>query len=381
MPTPDQTPYSKPISFLLHNTTAGPPSQMAFKIRPEELTRAETSRVAVHQTLGGAFVDSFGAGLPTLQISGHTGWRGRTEKTTGPELFKALHQLIYTGWHQSRAQAVKDGLDPNDVKLIFSDLLDDFNWVCVPTSFTLKRNTANPLVSYYQINLTWIDDYISHKDPFKTGIKWLDDILKSMDASLDKLNLFVNGLVSDVDGFFAPIMDNIKVVMKVAYKLNTAVRTVISQGNRVIDSVTGNLITMATGLSYAAGNILSAIIATTNFPEQAKARLMSAQAAWMNLYCLLQNAIRRQTLLPNYSSIYGASLCSSTAGGRPVLVYQNANTFEQVLQINSAGSLTINSEATNAINQINSFDTVLNAPSISTLNTLSSTIVQGARGF
>src|ERR1035437_1247118 len=44
-------------------------------VNPEDLTVTEPSRVAVQQTMGGAWVDSFGPGLRTINISGVTGWR------------------------------------------------------------------------------------------------------------------------------------------------------------------------------------------------------------------------------------------------------------------------------------------------------------------
>ena len=62
------------IGFAL--TGPGPDVRYDFVIRPEELTRQEASRLAVQQTLGGAWVDSFGRNLSSITIAGHTGWRG-----------------------------------------------------------------------------------------------------------------------------------------------------------------------------------------------------------------------------------------------------------------------------------------------------------------
>ncbi len=354
---------------------------MTLKLRPEELTRTDISRSTVTQTLGGAFIDSFGKGLPTVQISGHTGWRGRTAAEMGPAYFEKLKKFVYDDWHTSRATALKNNSDPDKIKLIFSDLLDNFQWVVVPMNFTLKRNTSNPLLSYYQMNLAWVSDYVAEDYGVFSGIKSIDDILKSMDAALAKIDNFAAELESDIDGFFDPITDGIKAAMNVAFKINQQARSLVGSGSRILDSVTGNLINTATGLSYAAANMLGAIIAVGSFPEYAKFRLMNTKSAWMNLFCIFQNSIRPQRLLPNFNDVYGASLCSSTTGGRPLLKFQNANTFENVLPLNQSGTFTMNNGAVNAMNQINGFDTVISPPSIGQLNALSLAISQGTQGL
>ncbi len=56
---------NRPIGFYLTGGL-GLPARVNLPIRPEELTRTETSRLQVNQTLGGAWADSFGAGLAKI---------------------------------------------------------------------------------------------------------------------------------------------------------------------------------------------------------------------------------------------------------------------------------------------------------------------------
>ena len=77
-PPKSQKAGDRPISFVLAEYSKSDIQEYKFVIRPEELSRMDPSRVTVHQTLGGerlGWADDFGQGLPTINISGHTGWR------------------------------------------------------------------------------------------------------------------------------------------------------------------------------------------------------------------------------------------------------------------------------------------------------------------
>src|SRR5258707_14379592 len=130
----------RPISFLLSDGITGQKIGISLAIRPEDLTRPEPSRMSATQTFGGAWVDNFGPGLGTLQISGHTGWREQPGIGDGEAAFILLHDGVYTAWHAKRAAAVKAGQSPDLVQLIYADVLDDICCVVAPLSFTLKRN-------------------------------------------------------------------------------------------------------------------------------------------------------------------------------------------------------------------------------------------------
>lgn len=157
MPTPDQKADVRPISFTLQNQGGGGTISMDLVIRPEDLNRTEPSRLSTIQTLGGAWADNFGRGIGTVTIAGHTGW-GQGGRPNGLGVFLALHDLVYTRWHAARAAAVDAGRDPDSVKLIFADALDEFVWVVAPQVFTLRRNKSRPLLSQYNIVLTWLAD-------------------------------------------------------------------------------------------------------------------------------------------------------------------------------------------------------------------------------
>jgi len=383
MPTPDQSQATRPISFIYHNlnnangTNGRAPKEMTLTIRPEELTRTDTSRLTTHHTLGGAFADSFGKAIPTVQIAGHTGW-GQGTQQNGLDTFIALHQFIYEQWHRDRATAVNTGLDPDHVKLLFHDQLDQFTWVVAPASFVLKRNKSNPLLSYYQINLTWLSSDVKETlDALEQSrSSGLGGVIDSWQASLDTIDKLADDAIKGINDFLGPVHEFIGKAVALTAKISHSVLSVIQSGNNITNAATGNLFSIASGLTQATGNIMAAVSAVANIPESLKAKAMLLRSAFLNLFCLLKNTLNPARQLPVYD-IYGASLCSSTAGGSPPLTLLGTNTFERVLQ-GVDEQYTVSRDAENKIRQLAAVDP-LNPPSLGVLNAWSTDVVKGVK--
>lgn len=326
----------RPISFVLHNQATGePPTKVDLVIRPEDLTRSEPSRLTTHQTIGGAWADNFGHGIPTVNISGHTGW-GQGGRPDGIQQFQLLYATVFQRWHAERAAAVEKGLDPDKVKLIFDDMLDVFTWVVAPQSFVLKRNKSRPLLSQYQITLTWLSNDVAETLSELAALRADESIrnqaaIDSLDAALKGIDDFANSITSEVAAFFGPIKDGIATLVRVTARVLHAIRSVIKSGMRVVSAVTDNLFRIGTMLAQASSNVFAAVMAVQTLPGRIKARFMRVRTMFLNAYCILRNVFKRRRFLPNYDDVYGASLCSSTAGGRPLSRYLNMNTVETVL--------------------------------------------------
>lgn len=120
-------------------------------IRPAELTIDEPSRSNVHQTLGGAWADVFGAGVGSINISGTTGW-GSNKQYDGFLAWKDLHENVWRKW----AKLVERS-DPELVRLDFVDELDEQVFRVIPDKFQLKRNKSNPLLHNFNISMTILE--------------------------------------------------------------------------------------------------------------------------------------------------------------------------------------------------------------------------------
>jgi hypothetical protein len=378
MSTPNQKAETRPISFIYHNTADGSaPVERKLVVRPEELTRSDASRLSTFQTLGGAWADNFGRGLPTVQLSGITGW-GQGSLPNGQVEFEALYQLIYVGWHKARASLVAQGKDPDLVKLIFNDTLDGFTWLVAPNQFVLKRSKSRPLLSQYHINLTYLSDNVADtlNDLNLSQAQKQSLALDSLDASLKGIDDFAASLASDITDFFGPLKEGVVDLVNTTATVLHAARSAIASGTRVVDAVTGNLMDIASGLSIATSNVFATVTAVQAIPGRILARITRVRTLFLNAYCVLKNTFRTRQILPNYDDIYGASLCSSTAGGRPLSKYLDTNTLEAITPIIN-NRLAVTSDSVAAMMHLSKMDPVLHPVSLESAGSLATTTANG----
>jgi len=142
----------RPIAVVLDGES------VMLTLRPEDLSWSEPSRTTVQNTLGSAWVDSFGPGIAQITISGTTGWAGRHGMgADGPdwlEQFTQLHTIAFKKWH-AKVEASKD---PESVVMMFVDVLDSRVARVVPMNFVLRRNKARPLLMQYTIMFSVVRD-------------------------------------------------------------------------------------------------------------------------------------------------------------------------------------------------------------------------------
>lgn len=309
---------ARPISFVMVDMaqTTVAPVKVSLIIRPEELTRTDVSRLTVQQTLGGAWVDDFGTGLATINISGHTGWRGNAA-ADGMGQFAILKNQVFTGWHRRRDTAVRAGIDPRGVELRFVDALDSTVDVVAPVSFTLRRSRSRPLLMQFHIAMLVVAGK-SYTAPPVTAPNPLDSLLSSIGKLLDaarNIVHFVKGIVGQVTAY-----------MQAATRIFQAASNLIASAKAIPQSLLG----AARAMAAAGACMFATIAAAAGNSTVQTAAAMSTAAEFSNVHCLLHNAVNRQQTYPDYTPLYGASNCSSTNGGSPVSPYAHTNPFYAV---------------------------------------------------
>ena len=360
-PPSSQKAADRPISFVLDDQALGSaPVSVDLVIRPEDLTRSDPSRISVQQTLGSSvWADNFGPGLPTISINGHTGWR-RTEAGAGNggdgvERFQQLNEAVFKAWHERRRLAANAGMDPDRVKLIFADALDGFAGVVAPMTFTLRRSRSRPLLAQYQIAMTVVDQeidqpyYLSLAAGGQLGYLIRSDaqnapgVLQAL--GLESLTASVNSITAVLQSVQAVIDANLRApvvaFMNQTARLYGAVRGAISAAS----NIAGSLINIAQTTAQAGANLFRTLAAVVGIPQIAKSLLMRVAGAYTNIFCVLRNAFRQQIFFRDYSDIYGASNCSSTAGGRPISSLAGENPFYRVVPTSQPLPLTATSQA------------------------------------
>lgn len=366
-PPSSQLPGRRPISFLLDNGgSIGAP--VTLTIRPEDLTRNEPARATVYQTLGrevSGWVDHFGEGLPSVSISGHTGWRDMAGSgTDGAAAFAKLNHLVVRDFPAAKQAAIDSGRNPGGVKLLFVDMLDDFVWSVAPTQFTLRRNKSSPLLYRYNINLqavsTSIDD-IGVLLPFFGNVQ---SGMGALDRAVDAISGFsgsIEGLVSKalgfVDSILGPIAKTISKFVALANRVFAAVNGVIRGVKNFVTGVANRFIAMASDLANVGRNIFRTINAIRNLPADLKASLGRVASAFNEVACIFKNSLRPRKTYEDYTGMYGASNCSSTTGGRQDSAYANLNAFEQMQSEKNVA--TANSAALAGIASLKRADPVL----------------------
>ena len=324
-------------------------------IRPEDLTRSQTTRMSVNQTLGGAWVDAWGEGVPTVNIAGHTGW-GAGDLPDGFEQFKELHAQVFEKWHAMRAAAIQEGKDPDGIKLIFSDKLDDFVWCVAPQSFILKRNRARPLLSMYQIAMTKLSDAVLEEQKKTPDLQGREDLgLDSLDASLKVINDFSKDVRGAIASALGPIKAGIDGLVKLTASALSAVRSIVSAGMNAVRSVAGPVLEIGQGLTKVASNVFRIVSDTAGLPMRVRNTFMQVGGAFTNAFCLLRNVFKSRGFLPQYMGLYGASYCSSTAGGSPVSKYIGANVFPKIFPA-AASAVTMTAAAETALGSLANMD-------------------------
>jgi hypothetical protein len=120
-------------------------------VNPQSLSQNEPTRSSVTQTLGGVYITDFGAGLPTVVISGTTGYKKRYnsdgEQRDGYTEFMHFRNDIYRNFIESN--------DPS-YTMYWYNWEDEEYWQIQPTSFKLQRSVSEPMLYRYEFAFTCI---------------------------------------------------------------------------------------------------------------------------------------------------------------------------------------------------------------------------------
>jgi hypothetical protein len=359
----------KRISFVLDAFgSLGTP--VVLPIRPEDLTRTEPQRAAVHQSLGRTtqgWVDHFGAGLPTVTISGHTGWGYKPGiGKEGFESFEALNKLVVHDYPAARQTAIDAGLDPDKVKLLFVDLLDNFAYPVVPMQFALRRSKSSPLLFRYNMVMqavdTSVDGGIAQFMPPganpTAGLNALggalDRISRQISATTKAVFSVLRGIANTVMGFVNMAVRFLRKVQGVAAQISGFV----TGTSGLVTGTAGFIIGIAKAIAQVGREIFRTFAAIERIGTSTKSAFMQIGAAFNEVVCVFSNALRPGTTYEDYTGLYGASNCSSTTGGRMPSAFTNQNVFA-VINPNAKQPVSLSGAAISSANAINRSDGVL----------------------
>jgi hypothetical protein len=369
----DQRVGVRPIAFIIQNGEEFS-TPINLRIRPTDLTVSYPSRVTVHQTIGRGQIkgwgDDFGEGLPSCVLSGHTGWRySKSSQMDGVKAFLELQKMIKTTYHDLRQQAIKNGTDPDVVKLIFVDMLDEFTWSVTPIAFALQRSKSQPLLMKYNMQLQALDTNV--KNPIvilppgqniKDGLNALERAINKLKEISEKIQGFTKDAIAKVDGAFSTVAK----YAKDFHDLSTAVFDVVNMSVSSVKDITGavanNLIGIASDIAQVGINLNRTLASIQSLPSYLKAELSNVANAFNEVKCIFKNSLKPNSYYEDYSDLNGASNCSSTTGGGPASIYSGSNPFAKMQPTMPA--IGVSGEASASIKSLGNSDPVLAPMSI-----------------
>jgi hypothetical protein len=129
-------------------------------VNPQQVQISYPTRTQVIQTIGGAYTDSFGYGLPQGQISGIYGWGMDNAQRTGLDR-RAAFKKLYQGWQQLTTQTSP----PCHLMLAGNDTSDNLNMLIHFLTYQESSNSGSPLVYAYSFSFAVIRDYNGPANP------------------------------------------------------------------------------------------------------------------------------------------------------------------------------------------------------------------------
>lgn len=350
----------RPITFVADYASGMATKSFTLPIRPEDLTVNRPMRQTFHQTLDKrttGWVDEFGPGLPTVTIAGHTGWRPQSSGMDGIQSFDELSRFINEQYPALRQIAIDNGRDPAVAKLILVDLLDNFAWEVAPTQFVLRRSKSRPLLYQYNITLqvvsTQVDGGIAKYLP-NTGN--LPGGLGALSGVLGKLSGLI-GTIKKAVGFLKSIAATVMKFVNTAMSILKAVQSVVASIKGFINGVAGLVIGVAKGISTVGREIFRTFAAIKSIPGDVKAAFSQMAAAFNEVVCIFSNSLKPKKTYEQFESIYGASNCSSTTGGRQPSPFSNQNVFA-VINEKDASPVKLSGSAISSMNSLLASDPV-----------------------
>lgn len=167
-----------------------------FILNPEEYQQTEISRSTITQTMGGGWIDAFGAGLMEITLKGSTGFKNTSgNPSDGFERFKQLRDLI-----RSVYSNVKMGEEVKDL-MKFYNYTDNEYWEVYPSRFQLMRSKSKPLLYMYDIQLTALRQ-LSDAKPYngRIGNPFVvqSTVMETNDMNVSTENIENSNIIEDI---------------------------------------------------------------------------------------------------------------------------------------------------------------------------------------
>lgn len=148
---------------VLNAANPGQSHTLRLPVNPATKTYTHDIRTTLTQTEGGAWIDDFGMGVPTLQLQGNTGWRALKGEyqhalVDGFQSWNHLYRDILQYFFALRKQAQ----NADDISFVVIDDADQVTYRVMPNQqLQLSRTSSSPLLFPYSITFIVLSSSLS----------------------------------------------------------------------------------------------------------------------------------------------------------------------------------------------------------------------------
>ncbi len=310
-----------------------------FLVNPETVNYDFPSRTTVIQTLGGAVIDTFGAGIPTITLTGTTGWNRRDIQTDGFSAFRALYEF-YRFYQNELINPVNNN-SKEQVYCVFDDGPSGLDFEVHLQDLKFPRTKQRPLLFPFTLTMKVLDGDrgLSSGDPdtfddyvvFFTGGRFRNLLTARTAEIRAKLDALGQGLNVTPTGF--------QQIAQVGKDVLDTVDNLVSIGEDSLGLVqdSANFITQRLRrVSRAVVGVSRILQTTVNLPSNIATQFISAvnvgMLAFNDINCLLQDFDNSRALRPKVRLITGGDSCAAIIGADTpsTTALSGANSFEDL---------------------------------------------------
>lgn len=149
--------------LIIHWMTSATPIPFFFPVKPQMYGNNFPARMAVHPTLGGAFVDDFSGPdsiLATVTLSGIFPYHNRAGGL-GPALPGSVHLKAFETIYETFNSLPRETKARGGARQEYYDLSRLHAWEVAIHSFGYRRRKDDPLVATYDLRMTRVRDYLN----------------------------------------------------------------------------------------------------------------------------------------------------------------------------------------------------------------------------
>lgn len=359
------------FNFILVDNlnSGGTKTQVYLNVNPEDIAFDSPYCVNSTQTMGGVFVDIWGAGINRITLRGNTGWHTQSFNGQTQDGFDNLFNIrdqIIGKYHQLRQQAASSYSMTdiqNNLYVQIIDTLHQRTYTVVPDYFKLLRNKQRPLLHIYEMSFVVVTPVTNNQDSVSSVVNLSnDDLLSEMRTVQLNFNATYGYLATQQGSLFQAILDLAGAGYNAALTMESVATQISSIPAQQTINTANAVISYSKAISAGIGSIQSTFQAS-GIPADQQLWFANIKNLFNELACLSSHIANSASAgVTTMTGIVTSSACAAAAGMPVSQLDSSSNSLLDITastQSNSNNVAITNSSAGAIVNNINTIDVPL----------------------